>query len=350
MAFESVPWAVGGGAVHSSELARLVTYIATGGRQGVLGPTDLVVLPLAVPGAGVRIMPGASVIRNKALNTSADSYVMRAPSETIQATTPNGAAGPRSDLIYARVENPFISGEPWTTPGDVTVGPYIFPRVQQGVPSTTKSLDQLNLGYTGVPLARIDFPINTSTVTAPMIKDLRSVVNIAALTDYPSTVVDGADADLVRNYNYVLCPSVGPENGGDVLLASHTTFRDWPVAATWNVTFPDWCTHIEFDLRVNNVQVNNADAWGEVQLVVNGVAAKVAVFDFNLQVINNGIRQTMCIGGEYEIPAALRGNTVTCKLQSKYYTDARTSGSFIRANNSTYTSGFIFHHSRPVLA
>src|SRR4051812_43725829 len=150
MPWDSVPWAVGGGAQHSSEVARLVTYIATGGQQGILNSTDLAVLPLLVPGAGVRVEPGAAVIVNKALNALNDSYVARLPSEDVVTTNANGGAALRSDLVVARVENPFISGEPWALPSDVTVGPYIFTRVIQGVPANTITLDALNLGYTGI--------------------------------------------------------------------------------------------------------------------------------------------------------------------------------------------------------
>jgi hypothetical protein len=332
-------------------VARLVAYLATGGRQGVLGALDLAVLPLSVPGQGVRVMPGAGVILNRALNAVSDSYVVRMPSQDTVTTVANGPGSVRSDLVIARIENPFISGEPWSTPVDVTTGPYIFTRILQGVPAGTKSVDVLGLGYSAIPLARIDFPISTATVTAGMIKDLRSVVNPAALTPVPAPDADGETGDIERNYIYVLCPSTGvAETGGDLHLASHTAFHDWPIAATWTVTFPKWCTHVEFDLRVNNVQVNDADAWGEIQLLVNGVSAKVMVYDFNMQVAGNGIRQIMCLGGEYLVPPSLRGKTVTCKIQAKSYVDPRVTGCIIRANASCYTSGHMHFHAKPVLS
>ena len=348
MTYDPVPWAIGGGAVHSSEVARLVTYIATGGRQGVLNGTDFAVLPLTIPGAGVLVQPGAAVILNRALNVTNDSYVVRMPTQDTVVTTPNGAGGIRSDLVIARVENPFLSGEPWSIPTDVTIGPYVFTRILQNVPAGTSSVTALNLGYSAIPLARIDFPVSTAAVTAGMIKDLRAVVNPVAVTPIPAPAADHDDDDCERNWIYVLCPSQGAaETGGDILLASNQTFIDWPIHGTWTVRFPRWATHVEFDLKVNNCQVNNADAWGELQLLVNGVVAKNMVFDFNMRLQNNGIRQIMCVAGEYLIPPALRGKTVTCKLQAKYYSDPRCVGSFVRANASCYTSGQMFHHQKP---
>lgn len=351
MAWDNVPWAVGGGAQHSSEVARLAAFVATGGQTGVLGPTDLAVLPLTSPGAGFRVLPGACVIRNRAANASSDSYLARMPSQETISPVTGTTSSTRSDLICARVENPFISGEPWSIPQDVTVGPYIFTRVIQNVPGSTKSVDQLGLGYTAATLARVDWPANTSTITGSMIKDLRSVVNqhsAGATQPAPDSAGEGGEAEA-PNWQYVLCPSSGPEQGGDYLYSTHTTFVDWPVAATWPVTFPKWCTHITFDLEVKNVQVNNGDAWGEIVLVVNGVAVKTSVFDFNLQVVNNGIRQWMAVGGEYQIPKNLRGKTVTFRIRAKMYSASRTSGCFIRANSSTYTAGHIFFSARPVL-
>ena len=108
------------------------------------------------------------------------------------------------------------------------------------------------------------------------------------------------------------------------------------------MTFPKWCTHTEFDIRINNVQVNTADMTGNLRLLINGVVAATMVYDFNYQA--NPTRQTMVIGGEYEIPAALRGKTVTCKIQAQ---SVLNNSSRCRANSSTYTSGHMHHHHKP---
>lgn len=346
MAFDPVPWAVGGGAVHSSEVARLLAFIATGGREGVLHPTHLAVLPLAVPGQGIRVQPGACVMVNRATNTSNDSYVARIATQEIVTTTPNGPGAPRTDLVCARLENPFISGEPWQIPPDVTAGPYIFNRIIEGVPPGTISLTGLGLGYTGIPLARIDYPVSTGTVTAGMITDLRSVVNPAAITEVPAPAADVNDGAEPSNYRFVNQPHTG---GADVIsYPTHTTYTNWPRDAVWSLRIPKWCTHIEFDLRINNVQLKDGNATGSTLFTVNGGAVNAMVFDHNYTP-SNPIRVTLLNAGTYSVPSWLRGATVTCRLQTRYNPgDSQLVGSVLTADNSSYTAGLMFHHARPV--
>lgn len=349
MAFDPVPWAVGGGAVHSSEVARLITYLATGGQEGVLGSLDLAVSPLATPGAGVRIAPGGCVMRNRASGTSYDTYAARMPTQTSLTTVPNGPAGARSDLVMARVENPHISGEPWSLPTDVTVGPYVFARIVQGVPASTRNVASLNLGYTGIALARIDYPTNTGTVTAGMITDLRSVTNPAAVSPFPAPNADDENGGEARNYAFVNQPHTGAD---DIITYTSTTYQNWPIDAAWSLRIPWWATHMEYELRVNNAQIRDKSATGNMQFVVNGAAVKSAVFDHNLgtDATTNYVRAQMPIAGEYVIPPALRGTTITCRLQTKFNAgDPAIVNSKLVADASTYSSGFIFFHCRPVL-
>ena len=61
MSFDSVPWFVGGGALHSPEVARLLAHAATSGAAGVVTPADLAVSALPVPGASVRVAVGGAL-------------------------------------------------------------------------------------------------------------------------------------------------------------------------------------------------------------------------------------------------------------------------------------------------
>lgn len=341
MAWDSVPWAVGGGAVHSSEVARLVTFIATGGLQGVLGGTDLQVLPLTVPGAGVRVEPGACVIINKALNVANDSYVARLPAEDTVTTQANGAGGVRSDLVVARVENPFISGEPWSLPIDVTVGPYIFTRIIQNVPANTVSVDALNLGYSAIPLARIDFPINTSTVTSGMIHDLRATVHPAAPTPVPAPESDGGD--VAPTIVYIVIPSAG----SNVLAYTATTFTDWPSAATWTMSIPKWSTDLELDINISNFAVTLADFYATFQILVNGVSVCTQEVDIRIQDPTKALRGSVHLGADYHLPSNLRGTKVVVKVQTKFHTDLRCANSQVIADTVTQTHGHHRHHCRP---
>lgn len=178
MGHEPVPWAIGGGAQMSATVARLLAYLGGGGEtEGVAAPTSCAVAAMPTPGASVRVAPGPYLIRNRALAGDYQDYVGMVRSQDVVNVTATSSAGPRSDLVVIRVENPFISGEPWQVPTDVANGPYVFTRVIENVPADTTSVHALNLGYTAITLARIDIPASTATITDAMITDLRTVVN-----------------------------------------------------------------------------------------------------------------------------------------------------------------------------
>ena len=172
--WDSVPWFVGGGAEHSPEVARLLAYAATSGSEGVVNVGDLKVLPLSVPGAGIRVAPGGAVIRNRAAGGTQQTYVGRNPDDDIVNIAATGSGAGRSDLIVARVMDPFMPGEPFDDPADPRVGPYIDTVVVSNVAAGTTVVPS---GMSAIPLARLDIPKSTGTITADMIKPLRKLSN-----------------------------------------------------------------------------------------------------------------------------------------------------------------------------
>lgn len=179
--WDSVPWFIGGGAQHSPEVARLLAYAATSSAEGIVTPGDLKVVPLAVPGSSVRILAGACLIINRAAGGAQQTYVGRNPSEDVKALAATGSGSARNDLIIAQVKDPFMPGEPWATPSDVTKGPYIFSEIVSNVPASAAASNQAATAYlrtkgiSGIVLAAVIFPANTATITAGMIRDLRKV-------------------------------------------------------------------------------------------------------------------------------------------------------------------------------
>lgn len=172
-------WFIGGGAEHTPESARRLVYASTNGAEGVGGVNDLRVLPLAVPGQGVRVTVGSALMRSRYVGGETQTYMGSVYQQETVSVTPTGSQSKRSDLVIMRVEDPFAAGSPYNPPADVDIAdsPYVYIRVISGVPANTTRLQSVP-GYandTGVALARIDYPVNTGTVTAGMIVDLRSV-------------------------------------------------------------------------------------------------------------------------------------------------------------------------------
>lgn len=335
MPFDPVPWFVEGGAQHSAEVARLLAYMSTGGAEGVLNATDMRVLALSVPDEHIRVMPGACVILNRALASENQSYVARISVEDDTIEVPaSGSSGPRTHLLVARVENPYISGEPWGAPPDVEDGPYIYPRLIPDVPIGTKSVHQLGLGYSAITLARITVPTNTATITNSMVTDLRSIANPVTGTEPPE---EEPNNEVETKTYFAALRSSGGESGGQILPYTQTTFADFPTAANFQIAVPTWATHADVDINVVGIQLNQNDAYGELRLMVNNVEAIKFVIDLNKDG-SKPERQVTGLGGVYTIPSGIRGQTVAWKLQARYFPGvSRCNTTFLRANESTYT-------------
>ncbi|MEW1657845.1 hypothetical protein [Streptomyces sp. NPDC093707] len=289
--WDNVPWFVEGGAEHSSEVARLLAYAAFGGAEGVVGVGDLRVQALSAPGAAVQVTTGACAIINRAAGAPYQAYAGRLP---IGEQVPIAATGPsaRSDLIVARVENPYSYGETWPQPTDPKVGPYVFSRVVSGVPKTTTSVRQVRSGDSAIALARIDLPPNTSSVTQAMITDLRSMVrprrDRRLHTAFPST--------LSR------------------LVYSDNIWKRWPMEARWDIAVPEWATRAKIVTTIAGLRLSFANVFADMQHVFAGVKGQDTVIDDDQ---GSGTRRnTVVIADNMYLPAAVRGTTQSLYLQT----------------------------------
>lgn len=310
MGFDPVPWFVEGGAQHSAETARLLAFIMLGGQEGVLSATDLAVKQLSVAGAGVRISPGACGVINRATGQNQQTYIGRVISDDIINISPTGVGVPRRDMIVAQVENPWLAGEPWADPVVPAVGPYIFGRVIQGVPVGAQTL--LDAGLTNrsaIPLARIDIPANTATITSAMITDLRQVAN--PLTGVGVSGTGGGAEKLWTKAQPTPAASVLPS------LGSYIT---WPTEADWQVRIPAWATSADVYAVLNPVMSNNS--WGNIRANLGGEMSSGSHFDDNFSVSagGGGQRTMIHIGATIPIPAAKRGTVVSFKLEAQQVT------------------------------
>jgi hypothetical protein len=293
MTWDSVPWFVGGGAQHSPEVARLLAYASTSGAEGIVTPGDLKVAPLAVPGSSIRVLAGAALILNKAAGGAQQTYVARNVSEDVKAISATGSGSGRSDLVIAQIKDPFLAGEPWADPSDVTVGPYIFTEVIPNVaPGTTK----VPSGTTGIPLARIDIPANTATITASHIKDLRKL----ALPRFEtSTQILNAQ-----------------QNGDYDLTASDWAF--WPASgnginSSIKLPVPTWATEAYVEMQVNSYAFVNGDFIGELRILLDTVAGPSTAVDLNG---GPALHASSTVWAKFDV-TGFQGQNVPIALQGK---------------------------------
>lgn len=310
MSWDSVPWAVGSGALHSPETARLLAYAATSGAEGVVGFGDLAVTALTVPGASVNYAPGACSILNRAIGGAQQTYMGRNPTEGNIAIAATGGS-PRYDLIVARVEDPYMTGEPWSDPIDATVGPYIFTRVISNVASTTTTVTGLGLGYSAIPLARIAIPANTATITQDMITNLR-VVARPRRQSYVDVAVASNSAGVAGTQNL--------NTGSYVTLSRSAGFL-----------VPEWATMVKLVAITSGFNVLTAASTGNLRNTFGngGPVGRVTLWDENLA----NSRTSYVMGGEMSVPSAFRGT-----VQYAYAQGYRTSGTgYLRADSGTTT-------------
>ncbi|GGW95312.1 hypothetical protein [Streptomyces noursei] len=291
MAWDSVPWFTEGGAEHSSEVARLLAYAAFGGAEGVVGSADLGVRALSSPAAAVQIRTGACAIINRAAGAEYQAYAARLPTADQVPIAATGVSA-RSDLIVARIENPYSYGETWPNPSDPKVGPYVHTRVISGVPKTTTSVRQVRPSDSAVALARIDIPANTSSITQAMITDLRSMVSPRRarklFTSFPESE--------------------------STLTSSDDKWHNWPGAARWNVSVPPWATEVNLVTTFAGFKFSRDDVFAAMQHSFIGKLGEDTTIDDDQGKGNR--RSTIVVADSLYVPANMRGTVQPLFIQT----------------------------------
>jgi len=303
MALEWDSWSVEG-ANSSSRIARLQLQSGTASRNGVVDSAHLRILPLTVPGTSVRATSGGATILGAEAAFQGSYFAFNVGDQEI-AISPTGSGGGRSDLVVLRVEDPNISGTPWSH--DVTVDPVYYFRVIEGVTNTTTDVPP---GMTGVALARLDIPANTATITAGMITDVRQMANPKRLRELRvqrgQGLADGRydEADFTSD------------------------FERWP-QHDWTVTIPEWATQVQVRADWLNVMYpapggtgGDYDARGQVRVGLVGSGGNVintasTAYNFNSTSASNGYRCSVGLAAQANVPVAMRGMAVDLRMYAK---------------------------------
>lgn len=293
MALDGVPWFIGGDAEHGPDVARQLLYLATGGKQGVGGPTDLKVVPLDVPGGGVKVLAGGGTILNRV--ASQQSYGVRNPvtdSDTVKIAA-TGSSGGRSDLVICRVDNPYVDGNA-QAPSNPAKGPYTKFDVIPNVPAGMRRLQDVDAykGLSAIELARIDLSTSDGTVTTAKITDLRTL----ATPRTERVVARGTIVDQT------------------VTLISNG-WQNFPQNPITGIPVPTWATHATIQMR-STLRYLSGNAAGNLQGFLGPAGQLDATTLYGDQTID-----ATTTGGEYRqplenpsdgywpVPASIRGTT-----------------------------------------
>lgn len=295
--WDLAPWLMAGGVKHSVSVARLVAYAAFQGQQGVLGSKDLQVTALASPGGAVRVWPGACAIHNKANSASYEAYAARLPLVDQVSIAPTGGTA-RSDLIVARVEDPFEPNSTWPTPSQAAIdngtAEFVRTHVIPGVSAATKTVPSEFAGMSLIVLARIDIPANTTNITNAMIVDLRRLTKSFSAPPQEKVVYPTALRTL-----------------------SATSFVTWPSDLAFTVEVPSWATHMQATAQLGGVIHGTAAAFGLFQILVGGTVLNGANA-VDLTAVTNRDRTTILVAGsKTPVPTSMRGTSQTALLQGR---------------------------------
>lgn len=295
-------WAIDGGNVNG-QLARTVLFKSTSGRRGVTLPGDLKVTALPTPGNAVRIAKGGGTIPNDYAPSSGQSYgTLRDAVD--QLTVPaTGSSGGAVRYVIQKINDPQYPGVPAVDPKDPDSYPY-DPFV------LVNSID--NLAYPNLPLARINQPANTATITNAMITDLRRVAK-------PQT-----ERELY----------LGP---AAVQNLTSSTFVKWPSYEV-SVPVPEWANWVKIIAHVNGAQQMAGKTYGEVRLNFGTtLQSGTTSYDINSSVsVNDGARlSTIGVVLSAALPANYRGTNQALRVMANKLGGALDPG-YLRADAATH--------------
>jgi hypothetical protein len=316
--FQSAAYAVDGNS-ESGNFLRLMLQSATLGSQGIIFPTDLLVTQTGVASSGIIINSGACVVFGAETPFQGSYFGYNVGNDTSLTIAATGGSI-RSDMIVVRAEDPTWSGTPWGNPAS---GQILFPRVISGVSGTAT---QAPGGISAIPLARIDIPVSTSTITNAMIHDLRFVCN-------PQRILQMGAAN-------------GP--GSPQAWTVGTSGVIWPTTATFSIAIPTWATVMQFQWEFNDILWNSGVGTQWARGFIN------PFFGTNVAAPNLSMPQTLVsiplasgpyrhsISGAFAvaIPPALRGTTQT--LNFKQVTDGTQTGTLSADEGSSYAIMYEF--------
>lgn len=241
MALNPVPIATTG-ATHTAQQFRMMVRDLARDNQGVTTGSDLKVTALATPGAGVQVADGSAVITGQVSSIQGSYSAYNIGSDTVDISATGGS--PRSDMLVLRVEDPDYEGT-----RDPAVDPIVFWEV---VPNVSGSATTVPSGYSAIPIARIDIPASTATITNAMIVDLRQVAN--------------PRRERILYPYYASDPLVE-------ISGTSETWQTFPNLTMATIAIPAWAATAKVVFSASNIRLDDGNVWGGFRFMLGTVEA-----------------------------------------------------------------------------
>lgn len=303
MTLHRVPFFVGGGAEHDADQVRQMMASLVATQEGVVGPDSLKVSEMAVPGSQVRAAEGGYVVRGRSQPWQGNYADYNVGDATI--SVPATGASPRNDLLVLRVEDPDFEGVLNPLPGGDNIQ---YLHLISNVSAGAATLEDAGQGgMSAIPLARIEIPASTATITNSMIFDVRKTANPRDHRELRTQIGNPVLTDEFGNIT--------------------ADYELWP-QTSWTVDIPTWATQVQVVAIWGGVFLEPLtpsgvnDARGNVRIKLDSgasgsVVSTASVVNVNQVSATNGYRTTLTNADTVTIPSAMRGTTATLTMQAK---------------------------------
>ncbi|NUS82781.1 MAG: hypothetical protein HOY75_08505 [Streptomyces sp.] len=291
------------GATHPAQQFRMLVRDLANGAEGITQGDDLKVIQRSTPGAGVLVGDGSGIVRGR-VNTFQGSYSACNTGAVDVGISATGGAG-RSDMLILRVEDPEYEGT--LNPATDQIAYF---QIISGVSSSATAIPD---GRTGIPLARIDIPASTSTITNAMIVDLRKCAN-------------------PRRTRRMYTHSPATDSG---LIGSSTSYSYFTTEPAQSIAVPDWATTVRVRVDVCPLRYSVADFFGALSATFGAsLTLQATSLDDNQ---GSGVRKIPAICADtLTVPSAYRGTNQSLRAQAN-----GASGNSGRINVTT-SSTFVY--------
>ena len=272
------------GATHSAQQFRMMVRDLANGAEGITQGDDLKVTQRSTPGGGVTVGDGSAVVRGRANTFQGHNSACNIGAVNVDLAATGSGAG-RSDMVILRVEDPEYEGSI-----DPVTGQVAYFDVISNVSSSATAIPD---GRTGIPLARVDIPASTSTITSAMITDLRQVAN-------------------PRRQRTVMTQSPASQSTG---IGGSTTPSYFSTAAGWNIAVPDWASKAIVKIDVSPIRYALDNFWGQLSATFGASLTVQPIFLDDNQ--GTGIRRIgSVVADTLTIPASYRGTTQLLRVRA----------------------------------
>src|SRR5690348_13272579 len=211
------------GATHPASQFRMLVRDLARGAEGITEGDDLKVTQRSTPGGGVTIADGSAVIKGRDDAFQGHYSACNVGAVDVDIAPTGGTS--RSDMVILRIEDPEYTGSL-----DPEVDQITYFQVISNVSSSATAIPD---GRTGIPLARIDIPASTATITNAMIKDLRQVANPrrepTQLMQFPT--------------------GMSSQIGG-----TSSTFSYFSTAPGWTIQVPVWASIVKVRMDIGGLR------------------------------------------------------------------------------------------------